>query len=146
MATILTDPSDFDAVRSYLGETSFTLTNSDIQSLAYQPAAEAFVTQKLTAQSGLGVSVPTVAQITASPQTGPAVATDLTYLKDAVIYRIVYLYAVRKAVQSNTTVTVGPVTVEQGETKEWKAIADAALAQVDLSLGSITGFKRWRTL
>ena len=144
MPVILTDPADWQAVRSYTGETAFALTDADIQSLAYLPAAEAFITQRLNAQTGIGVSVPTVAQTIAG--TSPAVAADVTFLKNAVIYRIAYLYAIRKAVQSNSTVTAGPVTFGQGESKDWKGIADTALVQADLSLGSITGFKRWRTL
>jgi hypothetical protein len=147
MPTILIDPADLEDVRSYLGVTTKDLSNPEIQSTGFLESAEAFITQRLNAQPGLGVSVPTVAQIITTPPTSPAVAADLTFLKSAVIYRVAYLFANSEVNAVDTSITIGPLTKDLGGIgAQWKDQREEFLKDCDQALGGITGFKRWRTL
>ncbi len=145
-AIILTLQTDLDSVRSYIGVTPIDFSDTDTQSLGFLPVAEDFITSRVNAQSGLGVSVPTVAQMLAT--TGPAVAADKDYLKAAVVYRIGYLFMVSESnVIASNVVISNAVTMGATEAgKDWKSQAREALAMCDQALGSITGYKRWRSL
>lgn len=144
MAVIFIDPADLNSIRDYLGITTTDLTDPAIQG-AFLEDAEAFITSRLNAQSGLGVSVPTVAQILA--HTGPAVPADLVFLKAAVKSRVGYLFASSEVNSVDVSRTVGPVTKDLGGIGQtWMQQREQFLIDCDQALGSITGFRRWRTL
>jgi len=142
---ILTNKTDYQSVRDYLGITSNDLPDGAIESAGFLPVAEAFIIARLAAQSGYNTTVPTVTQIMAS--TTPATAADKTFLKAAVVYRIAYHFAVGETSAVDTSVSVGPITKDLGGIgTQWKDQREEALKDCDQALGSITGFKRWRTL
>jgi hypothetical protein len=145
MPVILKDPADLEGVRNYLGVTDKDLSNDEIQSTGFLEAAEAVIIKALQAQGGYDTTVPSIAKILAT--TSPAVAADLTFLKAAVIYRIAYLFAVGATNAVDTSISVGPITKDLGGIgAQWQSQREEALKECDQALGSITGFKRWRTL
>jgi hypothetical protein len=138
---ILTSRADYQSVRDYLGVTAIDLPDSAIESSGFLPAAEAFILNRLALQTG----VPTLTQIMA--RTSPAVAADKAFLKAAVVYRIAYHFAVGETSAVDTAVSVGPINKDLGGIgAQWVNQREEALKDCDQSLGSITGFKRWRVL
>jgi hypothetical protein len=145
MPTILIDPADFDSIISSLGVTIKDFSYADIQSKGFLEAAEGFITKRINAQAGVGVSVPTVAQIMAG--TSPAVAADKTFLQAAVIYRVAFLFGPGETNSVDTSISTGENTKDLGGIgAQWKPQMDEYLALCDQAIGDITGFKRWRTL
>jgi hypothetical protein len=147
MPTILIDPADFDSIISSLGVTLQDFTYADIQSKGFLEAAEAFITKRINAQAGIGVSVPTVAQIMTNPPTSPAVPADRVFLQAAAIYRVAQLFGPGETNSVDVSQSIGPVNRDLGGLGEtWLKQMDKFEAFCDQALGSITGFKRWRTL
>ncbi|MBA3829888.1 MAG: hypothetical protein H0X33_13190 [Taibaiella sp.] len=138
---ILTSRADYDAVRDYLGVTVNDLSDSAIEGSGFLPMSEAFIISKLAVQT----NCPTVVQIMAG--TTPATSYDKTFLKAAIIYRIAYHFAIGETSAVDTAISVGSVTKDLGGIgAQWVNQREEALKDCDQALGSITGFKRWRTL
>jgi hypothetical protein len=147
MLTILTSPADFDSIISSLGVTIQDFSYADIQSKGFLEVAEAFITKRINAQAGVGVSVPTVAQIMANPPTSPAVLADKTFLQAAVIYRVAQLFGPGETNSVDVSKSTGENRKDLGGLGEtWVKQMDKYEAFCDQALGDITGFKRWRTL
>lgn len=142
---ILTNRADYQAVRDYLGVSDDDLPDGAIESSGFLPVAEAFIVSKLVAQPGYNSTMPTVTQIMAGDT--PATPADKAFLKAAVVYQIAYRFAVGETSAVDTSVSVGPITKDLGGIgTQWKDQREEALKDCDQALGSITGFKRWRTL
>jgi hypothetical protein len=139
MSTILTDPSDIDAVRTLIGLDEGDLETGDILN-TYLEGAETYISGKL---AGWGVTL-TVSNILAG--SGGATAADKTNLIEAVRNYVAYKATPALPIMLNTSESVGPETVDQGTTQGWQDQAERFLMECDKHLAEITGFKRWRTL
>lgn len=140
MGVILTTfPADGDAVRAVLGVEAKNFSDTQIQTDGYLGAAEAYITRKVTAQSGNGV--PSVTTIMASS------SDNKTFLRAAVIYYLAYQFANAETNAVDTSGAVGPVQKSLGGIgAQWKEQGVNYLKLSTLYLRKLTGWKHYRTL